>query len=47
MMLQNELKLLEKMDAERVVCDYIAGMSDSYAVQKFSDLFLPRPWMIK
>lgn len=29
---------------ERVVCDYIAGMSDSYATAKFVDLFVPKAW---
>lgn len=28
----------------RVVCDYIAGMSDSYAIDKFEELFVPRAW---
>ena len=30
--------------AERVVCDYIAGMSDSYAIDKFEELFVPKSW---
>ena len=29
---------------ERVVCDYIAGMSDSYAIYKFEELFVPQAW---
>lgn len=29
---------------ERVVCDYIAGMSDRYAIEKFKELFIPRGW---
>lgn len=29
---------------ERVVCDYIAGMSDSYAIYKFEELFVPEAW---
>ncbi len=29
---------------ERVVCDYIAGMSDSYAICKFEELFVPQAW---
>lgn len=29
---------------ERVVCDYIAGMSDNYAITKFEELFVPREW---
>lgn len=27
---------------EQAVCDYIAGMTDNYAVHKFTDLFIPR-----
>lgn len=30
---------------EQVVCDYIAGMTDTYAVKKFEDLFVPKSWM--
>lgn len=29
---------------ERAVCDYIAGMSDSYAIYKFEELFVPQAW---
>lgn len=29
---------------ERVVCDYIAGMSDIYAIDKFEELFVPKAW---
>ena len=31
---------------ERVVCDYIAGMSDSYAIDLFEELFVPKAWKI-
>ena len=31
---------------ERVVCDYIAGMSDSYAIDKFKELFVPKSWNV-
>ena len=30
----------------RVVCDYIAGMSDIYAIDQFEALFVPRRWNI-
>lgn len=30
---------------ERVVCDYISGMSDQYSVEKFKELFVPRFWV--
>jgi len=29
---------------DRVVCDYIAGMSDSYSIKKFEELFVPAAW---
>jgi dGTPase len=29
---------------ERVVCDYIAGMTDQYSVRKFEELFVPDFW---
>ena len=28
----------------RVVCDYLAGMTDRFAVQQFQTHFIPRPW---
>lgn len=31
---------------ERVVCDYIAGMTDQYAIAKFSEYFLPQAWQV-
>ena len=31
---------------ERVVCDYISGMTDQYAVAKYSEFFLPKAWEI-
>lgn len=29
---------------EDVVCDYISGMTDQYAIQKFQEYFVPRSW---
>ena len=31
---------------EKVVCDYIAGMSDGYSVKRFEELFVPKAWTI-
>ena len=31
---------------ERTVCDYIAGMTDNYAVAKFTELFTPATWQV-
>lgn len=32
---------------ERTVCDYIAGMTDKYAVDKFHQIFVPISWQTK
>ena len=32
---------------ERTVCDYIAGMTDKYAVDKYTELFIPSGWHIR
>ena len=32
---------------ERTVCDYIAGMTDNYAVDKFAEIFIPTGWQTK
>ena len=29
---------------ERVVCDYLAGMTDRYAVDQYEELFIPKMW---
>ena len=34
-------KLLEKDSAERVVCDYLSGMTDRYAIGVFENVFIP------
>ena len=36
--------LLKDYDVKTVVCDYIAAMSDRYAVKVFSDIFIPKGW---
>ena len=30
--------------AERAVCDYIAGMTDRYAINVYKKLFIPKVW---
>jgi len=32
---------------ERTVCDYIAGMTDNYAVYKFTKIFTPMGWNVR
>ncbi len=29
---------------EDIICDYIAGMTDRYVVNVFTNIFIPRPW---
>lgn len=31
---------------ERVVCDYISGMTDQYAIRNFQELFVPKSWAV-
>ncbi len=31
----------------RVICDYIAGMTDKYAVYKYEEIFIPSAWQIR
>lgn len=31
---------------ERAVCDYIAGMTDIYAIDRFKELFIPKSWSV-
>lgn len=31
---------------ERVICDYISGMTDQYCVEKFSEYFVPKAWQV-
>ncbi len=42
------LEMMEKQGEKRsrIVCDYIAGMSDSYAIDRFEELFVPKAWKI-
>ena len=35
---------LRRFDKERAVCDYIAGMTDSYAINLFTELYVPKGW---
>lgn len=31
---------------ERIVCDYISGMTDQYSRQKYTELFIPKSWQV-
>lgn len=41
------LEMIEQGNGrERVVCDYIAGMTDQYAIAKFEEYFMPKAWQV-
>ena len=41
------LQMMEQgEEKERVVCDYIAGMTDRYAIAKFEEYFMPKAWQV-
>jgi len=39
-------KTNENVCIDRHVCDYIAGMSDRFAINMFTELFIPSPWKV-
>jgi dGTPase len=38
--------IARKEGIERGVCDYIAGMTDRYAINKYIDIYIPNSWNI-
>lgn len=44
---QEYAAICEREGAPRAVCDYIAGMTDNYALDVYSWLFIPRSWGVK
>lgn len=36
---------IERFGLEQSVCDYIAGMTDNYAIHKFNEIFVPKIWI--
>lgn len=45
-MTQEYKKIFESEGAERAVTDYIAGMTDHYAISAYSNIFIPKAWTI-
>jgi dGTPase len=35
---------VDEREAHRRVCDYVAGMTDRYALSVYGQIFLPKPW---
>lgn len=44
--IQNPSEKNWEMSKEHVVCDYIAGMTDTYSVKVFQEIFIPKSWQI-
>ena len=40
-------ELAHRDGLERAVCDYVAGMTDGYAMEVYGELFLPAAWRVK
>lgn len=40
------LRLLEEDERDRVVCDYLSGMTDRYAINVFESLFIPETFSV-
>ncbi|MCD7730016.1 MAG: deoxyguanosinetriphosphate triphosphohydrolase [Oscillospiraceae bacterium] len=36
--------IMSRFNIDRAVCDYIAGMTDSYAVGVYEELYIPKSW---
>lgn len=44
---EDYLALIEEDGLERVVCDYVSGMTDKYAIYKYGELFIPEAWQVR
>ncbi len=40
------LKIIETEGEKRAIADYIAGMTDHYAITVYSDIYIPKAWKI-
>lgn len=38
---------IEDFSKEQIIIDYIAGMSDRYAIKVGKDIYIPEPWFVK
>ena len=41
------LKIAEQEGARRAVCDYVSGMTDTYAIYEFSQIYVPNAWQVR
>ena len=40
-------KNIESEGVERCVCDFVSGMTDRYAIDTYSELFIPKVWRVR
>ena len=46
--LPDEYALVRERDGtDRAVCDYVAGMTDNFALEMYHEIYIPRGWAIK
>ena len=46
--LPNDLQeIVSREGIERAVCDYVSGMTDGYAMEKYGEIFIPAAWSVK
>ncbi len=41
------LAICETEGVARAVCDYVAGMTDTYALELYENIFIPKGWQVK
>ena len=40
-------RVAEREGRERAAVDYISGMTDGYAMEKFGEIYIPFSWSVK
>ena len=40
-------RVAEREGKERAAVDYISGMTDGYAMEKFGEIYIPFSWSVK
>ncbi len=46
--LPNDLQdVVAREGIDRAVCDYVSGMTDGYAMEKYGEIFIPAAWTVK
>lgn len=44
--LPEEFRSNDSSELSKGICDYIAGMTDRFAIRKYQELFVPKSWMV-